>query len=368
MKTAIFFGAGASKTFGYPLTSEILPHILQRLDAGELFQGTNPPRQNAADRSWFRNRLFALLPGLTDTWKEARAENPKDPKLAVAVTDILTLVDRAIAQHEARADLPPDDLPRFRRLLDRAIYEVIVRGREWKRKPATDHLDEFERWFSHKMPHVDLITTNYDTAVDRRILKKISPKPSQSDPNIARKVDFGFSWRTVADPGNLVPRPAKPTVRLLNLHGSIRCLRCNLCGQIYLNTGGPIGTKAFARALDDWNTCHCNDWDRLELHLVTPSFLRQILDAHLLGIWQAALEVLRTARTWVLVGYSLPAEDVSIRSLLLRAWDGANPKPKVVVIQRSDAETEKRYRAFFPRRHFDYRRDGFEAFLRNPKF
>jgi hypothetical protein len=34
---AVFLGAGASKTFGYPLTSEILPQIRRRLKNRSLF-------------------------------------------------------------------------------------------------------------------------------------------------------------------------------------------------------------------------------------------------------------------------------------------------------------------------------------------
>jgi hypothetical protein len=40
----------------------------------------------------------------------------------------------------------------------------------------------------------------------------------------------------------------------------------------------------------------------------------------LLEIWQTALEALREAETWYIIGYSLPPEDVAIRTILLRAY------------------------------------------------
>jgi len=50
------------------------------------------------------------------------------------------------------------------------------------------------------------------------------------------------------------------------------------------------------------------------------------------------------------VGYSLPPEDVAIRSMLLRAYHGRdNGRPEVVVIQKAKNEPEvSRYRLLFP--------------------
>lgn len=65
----------------------------------------------------------------------------------------------------------------------------------------------------------------------------------------------------------------------------------------------------------------------------------------------------------MIAGYSFPAEDVAIRSMFLRAWDGREKKPRITVIQRGNAETEETYRAFFPRVALNYLNDGLEAFI-----
>ena len=59
MTTAVFLGAGASKAFGHPLTTEILPRILRRADEGTLFARRNPTAQTEAEAklAWFRPRL-----------------------------------------------------------------------------------------------------------------------------------------------------------------------------------------------------------------------------------------------------------------------------------------------------------------------
>jgi hypothetical protein len=64
MKTAFFLGAGASKTFGYPLTSEILPFILWRLNEGKLFNSFgNKTDPHQMDRERFRLLLSRVVPG-----------------------------------------------------------------------------------------------------------------------------------------------------------------------------------------------------------------------------------------------------------------------------------------------------------------
>src|SRR5688572_23484592 len=75
----------------------------------------------------------------------------------------------------------------------------------------------------------------------------------------------------------------------------------------------------------------------------------------------------------IFVGYSLPTEDIAIRSLLLRAWHARRRKNlRVRVIQFEDlkaavpSETYKRYRLFFPSfalKETNYHRDGVEAFV-----
>ncbi|MBK7123868.1 MAG: hypothetical protein IPH68_14415 [Chitinophagaceae bacterium] len=60
--------------------------------------------------------------------------------------------------------------------------------------------------------------------------------------------------------------------------------------------------------------------------LVTPSFSRTVKDTNLSQVWRNTLELLRTADEWVITGYSLPGEDLDIKSLFIRALKGrVNP-------------------------------------------
>lgn len=178
--------------------------------------------------------------------------------------------------------MPPEDLARFRHLCDRGIYEALVRNNPVRSGEPSGYLTRFVSWLFAPSPGFGVITTNYDTLVDRRLFRAIDPHLGQASQIVGEAVDFGFAWRDV-DLSNLIVRPKTPQFSLLKLHGSLSWLRCSLCGQLYLNTAGPIGTKAFERVPDQWNTCECNEWARLRLHLVTPSLVRQMQDPHLLG-------------------------------------------------------------------------------------
>lgn len=369
MTTAVFLGAGASKAFGHPLTTEILPCILRRADEGTLFarRSANAHARTADNLAWFRPRLRAFFPGLHDLI--AKNESP-----GISVTDLLTLVDRALAHGEARVGMSFDEVSRFRALLEQAIYEAIMRETTRRKKPQQLALNRFAGWLESLPSPASVITTNYDMAVDSRIVGMVGRRDRRKwSDRVGEAVDFGFAWRR-NDTGDLVPRPAQPRWRLYKLHGSVGWLSCPLCGQITQSVRGAIGSKAFAPTANEWNTCHCSSGARLRLHLVTPSLIRTYQDPHLLGIWQAALETLRTAAHWVIMGYSLPAEDVAIRSLLLRAWDAhaLSAKPHVTVVQRKNpnekdpdkkSPTEMIYRSFFPSSNLTYRTDGMEGFI-----
>ena len=103
--------------------------------------------------------------------------------------------------------------------------------------------------------------------------------------------------------------------------------------------------------------------------IVAPSMVRTIKDPDLLTIWRSALEAMRVADEWIIVGYSLPPEDIAIRSILVRAHSGrgSNRKPPTIrVVQRKkDKQLEGRYRLLFPECTFEYR--GFEGFIRTLK-
>jgi hypothetical protein len=73
---------------------------------------------------------------------------------------------------------------------------------------------------------------------------------------------------------------------------------------------------------------------------------------------------MRTADEWIIAGYSLPPEDIAIRSILVRSYHGRRRSgaPRIRVIQLDPDKTlEDRYRLVLPSCHFEY--GGVEAFI-----
>jgi hypothetical protein len=357
LRKVIFLGAGASKGFGYPITREILPEIRARLNAKNLFPvETNPKRERAKMR-----RLTDYLGTLFPAFFEEHTVLP-------LVTDVLSLIDHLLAADEtAIPKWTTRELQDCRKLLEQATIETVQPKDASSRRHDT--LDRFTDWVLCEKEAsgspLTIISTNYDNLVEALLFEKIEADPVLEIGNV---VDMGFSWRehtsgTFKESVN--HPPPDPWVRLLKLHGSMSWVRCPLCGFLYVNTVGEIYQQAYRGDMVDYNnTCICGHGP-IQSVIVAPSMVRLVEDPDLKTIWRSALEALRIADEWVIAGYSLPSEDIAIRSILVRAFHSRGKKrkaPAVHVVQLGeDVEIEGRYRLLFPDCTFEG--DGFLAYL-----
>jgi hypothetical protein len=329
---AVFLGAGASRAFGYPMTSEILPRIKQKLDAHKLFGRDTDAQSDRRDLSQYFNRM---LPG----W---RCKDVSPP----AITDVLSLIDYTrSAAIAGMLGAGPEKLARFRRLLELAICEImndVYEEGSWE--PLCSR---FVEWLVSDSENTAVITTNYDIEVEMRMFQEFSRK------RIEKRFDFGYAWRDPYE-DTIFPRPKDPLMRFYKLHGSLNALRCDYCEHTYINIDGPIDYIAADEDAPrrNFNSCDCGH-HVLSLVLVAPSIIRDVRNIDLLQTWKNSLEWLRKASKWYIVGYSFPPEDLAIRSMLMRAyqarWDSKDKPPKVAVVQKGcDRELQSRYRIIFP--------------------
>jgi NAD-dependent SIR2 family protein deacetylase len=348
-RIAFFTGAGASRAIGYPLTRELLQRIRQALRAGTLFRDTTDADTERAQRDELRKHLTGLLPGFE---RIDEAELP-------LITDVFSLVEYAIVSGESLSIGGDDQLRRCRDLLKYAMTDIFLEdfespydARDPQEQRQSQVLSGLTRWIAGQGSAIGLITTNYDIGIEHALRTTAVPPEA---------IDMGFDWRD-PDSGIEHTRPQQPALRIYKLHGSFDLLRCRCCGYVYFNSNGSIAHQVMRKDLDHGNTCHCRDDLRLELQIVSPSLVRDIRDANLLSIWRSALEWMRNAEEWVIAGYSLPPEDLAIRSLLLRAHATApkGNKPRITVVQVDD-KARPNYRVLFP--DCTYRTDGLEGFL-----
>jgi hypothetical protein len=361
-RAAVFLGAGASKTFGYLLTRELLPEIFRELRNAEFLSGYDTGAASSARRSrrLLKEYLRQLLPG-----KSLRRGN------LPLVTSLLSIIDYSIATGQLL--LPERSLTQTRearRLLERAILEVLGEDEDFTDE-SWDALVEMSRMVStlrKRTPGAPLalITTNYDRAADVIAFEStgvISDNEDWDADSVARKVDFGFGWMDAknVDPPHYHPRPTSPAVELLKLHGSTNWLRCPLCENIYVNPSGPVWIQAYRPAVDSRNSCHCSA-TQLDVQIVSPSFVREMREPNLLGIWKTALDALRQAEEWVIIGYGFPDEDLGVRALFTRAYGSRTRRPHITVVQQ-DESALPRYDAFFDSSAMTYCADGLDAFV-----
>lgn len=368
---AVFLGAGASRTFGWPLTNGLLPIILDGLIKKDLFEDLriNTKADNENDRKLLQDALIALCPGLELSQGFLEQNRARLP----LVTSLLSMLDFAlVAGHAIVPRLTPEKIRDARMLLERAIYEAIEheekkRGQNYRPPRQSNEFNtRLLDWLDALRPEegaIGVITSNYDVAIeqafgfDRDVESKV----------LDLSIDFGFDWTWPSNsyPPKLMQRPQTPKRRLYKLHGSTNWLRCGLCDRMYINPEVDIAVYAYARKADPNNQCHCGH-AKLEVQIVSPSFVREVRSPNLISVWQRALDWLRKADEWIVIGYSFPDEDLNIRSLFTRALASRDTPPFVTALQLgTNEQTRMRYEAFFHRGQLTFLNGGLKVFLNN---
>jgi hypothetical protein len=347
-----FLGAGCSYNFGYPLTGQIMPDILKNLYNNDLFQlGDRKTIAEKRHENELKRFIEFLYPGLKELNLKERM------KLAPSITEILSLVD-----HLCFYNIPPhprlseEKLFHFRYLLNRAVAELLM---DYQNMPYKFKEKKMLKKFmgpivaKEKTLNISIITTNYDLSIDPQFEKAIANN----------KVDYGIPYRGMNKQGRIIQQPTNPLFRYYKLHGSLNWLKCELCGQYYIHKNGTIAHQAFREEIDGDNTCACNDYLKLKTVLVAPSLVRDIRDPNLLQIWKAAIEAIRTADRLTFIGYSLPPEDLAIKSVIMRGLNGRTKKRLDVEVVQKGVETKQNYTNLFGNR-ITYYDEGLPQYLK----
>lgn len=378
-RVVLFLGAGASRACGYPLNEEILPEILRRLQEDDfndehiekharelkkVFRALLAPKNLTIRRQSSAELLGAVKECLGDEeldedarqfveWVGEAIPPVRETVPRPQITEVLSIIDHCLEHGEELfpAGRTTLKLAELRWLLDRAVSRVI----KCIHKAGRDVVPaDILGWINKQRKRgvdVTVMSTNYDFSLDRYLYDDLDDWQSDYD-----KIDLGFTWRD-PDDGELVPPARVAKLRLYKLHGALNWLSCARCGNTYVNFARTLVTLADGDG--DWSTCHCG-FKPLRAVLVAPSFVRRYRDRNILSIWRSAQEALRLADRWVMVGYSIPAEDIGLRSLFLRTMLSRDEVPRIQVVNRGDAAL-LRYRQLFPT--CDYTSDGLRSFL-----
>ena len=230
------------------------------------------------------------------------------------------------------------------------------KGAEW-----TD-LDNFFRripWSSSVF-----ISTNWDTVVEEKLEE------------VQKVGSFNYGCGAIA--ANLHPDGIKrqaltePSANVIKLHGSINWLYCDACRKVFWFPAKQSNKVAGQLLREkDWKIiegrprdpmapylCFVCGADALGTRLATFSFEKAFDFPMFQRSWFAAERSLRRAKTWVFIGYSLPAADFEFKFLLKRIQLSRRNRPDFVLISKGKSadKTFDRYQHFFGR---GFRKENF---------
>jgi hypothetical protein len=343
---AYFLGAGASKQDSYPLTSELKHGI-----AWAILED----RHRFADLAAHLQRLYnvdeTVLHDNARAWDALRRHRSATPvplpsaadgaatsvNTMPDVTDWLSTLDWMIREQSSfgsgRDTSGPSRLSLVAQLAqvrDLVVQALCVSLGSYDTDVNMSGGKPAAARFMERVQSDDLlITTNWDLLLDAARDDRFGTGPA----------DYGTSPTNVCLE-RVRPDPERMRPRLLKLHGSLSWRYCPRCQRLVIDPRNHVaGDRSMAP------DCQCS-YPYSEL-IVTPGFVREYRNVHLLTIWREALVALARADEWVFIGYSLPSDDVSVRALLLRARciredveeDPSRKLPVVTVVAGPDRQT-----------------------------
>jgi hypothetical protein len=347
-----FLGAGASKQDRFPLTNELKHGI-----AWAIRKDSSRFGLLAAHLHYLYNVQDVELDESAGIWaslrQRANDRSQTDHSQVPDVTDLLSTLDWMIREQSSFGPSlniggsaersSSGELAQVRDLVVQALCYCLGTYDDLNAASTTRDFLQLVR------PGDSLITTNWDLLLDAARDQRFGSEPQ----------DYGTTGNVVLEGASKPQSDTRP--KLLKLHGSLSWRYCQRCQRLVID---PLHHVAGERK--DRATCECTC--RFSELIVTPGFVREYRNVHLLTIWREALLTLARADQWIFVGYSLPPDDVGIRTLLLKARcvrhdvGGQPPRVTIVTGPTRREETLARYQGILPQAELDP--DDFGHFVR----
>lgn len=348
--TIVLFGAGATKACGGPLTNEILP------------QAFEPAVRNQIEREYYIDLLERFL---IENFHVPQQQADRSESDYPALPLLLSLVDTAIDRNQPMGAVWTVDLLRqVRRALQYMVFALL----EYKLRQLSHnyYVELLTKLDPMRTGRITVISLNYDIIIDNAMV-------AHSD----RLPDYGCDIST--DRYQMQPHFGT----LLKIHGSLNWSYCPGCNRLDLGVAESGRTYKMLDELYQVNplearySCHgfpcpqCRTF--VEPVLITPTQLKDYRNPHVAKVWTLAEQALRKAERAIIVGYSLPDDDLDVIYLLKRGLGQlANHAPENIrVVEKADDlacqtlakhPVGRRYRSIFGP-NIDWRTDGFEGLL-----
>lgn len=337
IKRVIIAGAGFSSYAGLPLQAGFTAALLDT-------------RHNTDDQS--RALVDELSKFINHVFDHHISANARFwPQLE----DIFTSIDlSANAGHHLGNKYEPSKLRRVRRaLLARTIWMLHQSFEDAKQGHAKERSKLVEFFKKLNLKNSAFIGLNWDTVIERMAAETRGVELFDYGCE-AYPAQFMYGKQKVQ---NRKIRKATLQLPIVKMHGSVNWLYCDNCRRLYWfrpEESSKIAEQLRAQDEGDWTKewlCNqCVDV-RLTTRMATFSFLKALDFPMFQRSWFTAETILRAARKWVFIGYSLPSADYEFKYLLKRVQVSRPTPPEFVVITgKTNAEaTYRNYQQFFGR-------------------
>ncbi len=311
MKRVFFLGAGFSKHAGFPLGSELLNFVRQKLSSSVMLLDKKEylpilerviEIYNSSDRGYFANNLELLLTSFSLSYNDKNFIDKFRP-----------IYEEFISKGNHRYYFPQHIIGRITYGVRSAFLGYHIKISDYGKSPPISDRNialVYDKFFNMLEEGDTIITLNYDILCEQALWVKnkwtfldgygfIKPKRSLID----------------KDKIHLYTKPEKSIVKIYKLHGSINWAGDYEQGRIILTD-----LLGFLKGFNGKNT----ESDKLSADktkfLILPNYLRSFIEQKaLLEIWRKAKEDILKCEELYFIGYSLSDIDSSVQYLLYDA-------------------------------------------------
>ncbi len=336
-KPVIILGAGATKACGGPLTDEILPAALNGEMAHDDVTTLVADREELLDLT----REF-----LADCFNVPVQNNPIRKGECPSLPLVLSMLRRSIELDKPIGVWAGDRLVRAKRAIEYSVFAVIEAALRRIRHNRQLHRNLLKPLYQqHIEPTV--ISLNYDVIVDNAMFSLSDKYQDLHPPDYC--VDIATQAYThFHDRGSFG--------RLLKIHESLNWLYCEKCKRLDLFVSRGLHGLRTAKALDelyynapfnDAYSCRgtpCRNQPQCDGNvspiLITPTYVKDYNNPHIERVWAEAERIMKEADRAIIIGYSLPTDDVEI-AMLFKQGINHLPRNKITVVEYVNGDINK---------------------------
>lgn len=277
--------------------------------------------------------------------------------------DIFTCIDlSANTGHHLGNNFPPSRLRTVRRAFITRIIRMLRREYLGARNTKGHEWEKLVKFFEAiDVNRSAFICTNWDTVVEDfsgQVLGVDSFK-------------YGCGAKAASLKGDLeikeLGSAASKVLNVNKMHGSVNWLYCDNCRHVFwlnpketLKLAGQLLSPKELESIDGIKREHKEPWSwlcsrcgahPLGTRLATFSFIKALDFPMFQKSWFAAERILRKAKKWIFIGYSLPAADYEFKYLLKRLQLARKKEPSIFVVTGGEGadSTYLNYERFFGR-------------------